>query len=301
MSTRPEPQLDVEQEVDLGRYWSALVARWWLVLLGLVIGALIGILASTGGGRGYQSEAVVYLGQPFAPGGTDPRQNLPTRLATVGETVQSRAVVKKIADELGLRPARLRSNISTEPVAGIASGRFEQPSPLVSIKVKSSSARIANRAADMLADVVVRGFSTFVDEKLAVYKARRNRAERELSTVGARIESATQEQTALRADRSLQPIEKLVLLANLNNVLQFNESRQTNLEGTLLTLRTLIAQANQVERARLVEPAAATREAGPSKRTGAIVGALIGLIVGVLGALLWEPLAARVKRRPAAV
>ena len=31
---------DAEQEVDFRRYWDALVARWWLLLVGIVLGAI---------------------------------------------------------------------------------------------------------------------------------------------------------------------------------------------------------------------------------------------------------------------
>ena len=39
-----DPDLDSEREVDLGRYLDALVARWWLPLLGLVVGVILGYL-----------------------------------------------------------------------------------------------------------------------------------------------------------------------------------------------------------------------------------------------------------------
>ena len=41
-SARDAPDLDGEAEVDLGRYSRALLARWWLLLVGLVVGAVIG-------------------------------------------------------------------------------------------------------------------------------------------------------------------------------------------------------------------------------------------------------------------
>jgi len=43
MSSRRDPDLDAEREVDLGRYLDALVARWWLPVLGLLIGVVIGV------------------------------------------------------------------------------------------------------------------------------------------------------------------------------------------------------------------------------------------------------------------
>ena len=45
------PDLDAEAEVDLGRYGRALLERWWLLLLGLVVGAIIGYLTTLGGAR----------------------------------------------------------------------------------------------------------------------------------------------------------------------------------------------------------------------------------------------------------
>jgi uncharacterized protein involved in exopolysaccharide biosynthesis len=39
---RDVPDFDAEAEVDLGRYSRALLERWWLLLAGLVIGAVFG-------------------------------------------------------------------------------------------------------------------------------------------------------------------------------------------------------------------------------------------------------------------
>src|SRR5438876_12060607 len=64
----PPPEL-ADDEVDLGRYWAAVAARWWLPLVGLVVGAIIGYLVAVGGGSTYQAQAVVSLGTPLAVGG----------------------------------------------------------------------------------------------------------------------------------------------------------------------------------------------------------------------------------------
>jgi len=80
---------------------------------------------------------------------------------------------------------------------------------------------------------------------------------------------------------------------NFNNLLTFLESRQASLERDRLEVRQLLSLAQDVERARIVAPAAATKTAGTSSRTGAVVGALIGLLLGVIAALVWDPIAAR--------
>src|SRR3712207_249955 len=101
MSARPSSELDAEQEVDLGRYASAVAARWWLPLLGLVIGVALGYLASVGGRDVYRAQALVYLGVPLSPGGA-PVQSLATNPATVRELVRSEPVVRRVARATGL-------------------------------------------------------------------------------------------------------------------------------------------------------------------------------------------------------
>ena len=80
---RPLPDVDAEDELELGRYWSALLSRWWLPVAGLVAGIVVGYLLSVGGHQVYQAKAIIYLGQPLAPNGTNQVQSLSTNPATV--------------------------------------------------------------------------------------------------------------------------------------------------------------------------------------------------------------------------
>src|SRR5919109_793563 len=115
---QPVPDLDAEQEVDLGRYASALATRWWLPLAGLVAGVVAGYLLALGGGDVYRAEALLYLGQPFSPNGGAPVQSLATNPRTVGEIVRSESALKQAAAESGIRVARLRGRVSTESISG---------------------------------------------------------------------------------------------------------------------------------------------------------------------------------------
>ncbi len=60
MST-PEHSLDpeAEQEVDFGRYVRLVAARWWLVVAGLIVGAVVGYAVSLGGTQRYQATATL--------------------------------------------------------------------------------------------------------------------------------------------------------------------------------------------------------------------------------------------------
>ena len=65
MSETILPDPDAEREVDLRSVWTRIVARWWLPVAGLVIGAILGVLVSVGGGRDLRATTLLYLGQPF--------------------------------------------------------------------------------------------------------------------------------------------------------------------------------------------------------------------------------------------
>jgi hypothetical protein len=294
-STTPRSDLDEEQEVDFGRYFRAILVRWWLPVAGIVLGIIAGLLVSTGSRRPFQAAAVVYLGSPTAPGGGTllPRG---TKFGFAGQFILSDPTIRQVADRVGVRFSALRDAVSLEPVSALTGEVATGATNFAQIRVEGLSRAKALQAANELAVLVERDFSTFVDLKLRNYRARRARAHRELAEVNARIESALKRQSEVVSSKLLPATEKFLLLANLNNVLGFNENRQANIEGSLLTVEELIAAAEQVERARVLEPARASRVAAPSSRTSAAIGGLVGLLIGILAALLWDPIAGRLEK-----
>src|SRR5205809_7513041 len=86
---RPLPDVDAEEELELSRYWNALLTRWWLAGAGFIAGAVIGYLLSLGGNHVYEAKATIYLGQPLSPPGTSQIQSLPTNPSTAKEVVLS--------------------------------------------------------------------------------------------------------------------------------------------------------------------------------------------------------------------
>jgi uncharacterized protein involved in exopolysaccharide biosynthesis len=246
-----QPEITGEQEVDFGRYWLAIIRRWWLPIGGLVIGAIIGILAQTGGARPYRATTTVYLGQPFVSGTATSVQSLPTKLGFVQEVITAKPLVKSVAATVGLGAGALRAGISTQSV-DVANGSKSVSSPLVRIRVSNPSARKAVDAADLIAADVVKEFSTYVDVKLGTYQARLDRAARELVKVDAAIADIQERQAKTLADGSISSTDKLVALASFDNALTFNDARRANLESVQLTLRDSVALAREVERARVV-------------------------------------------------
>ena len=121
MSTRTrEPDLEAEQEVDLGRYARAVVVRWWLPVAGLVAGAIIGYLISLGGSQVWKASATVYLGTPYSYPGNTPLQSQQTNPTAVGTIVKSEEAIDAAAATARMSPAQLRGKISTKTVSGSA-------------------------------------------------------------------------------------------------------------------------------------------------------------------------------------
>src|SRR5919202_6535598 len=99
-SRRPDPSdldFDAEQEVDFGRLWGTLASHWWLPLLGLVVGAILGYLASLGGGQVYKAQTTIYLGQPYSVSGNVQLQSAQTNPSTVRQIVNAQSTLEAVA------------------------------------------------------------------------------------------------------------------------------------------------------------------------------------------------------------
>jgi capsular polysaccharide biosynthesis protein len=294
VSVAPPPDLDAEQEVDFGRYWRTIAARWWLPVGGLIAGLVIGYLVALGtNSTTYKATAQVYLGQPLAVDAATPVSSAPTSLGLVSNLVTSEATVRAVAARVGLKPSRLRGHITTKPIVGITAAKVGTPAPLLAITVAGSPPRKVAAAANRLAAVVVDSVSGYTDVKIQALKDQLALDERELASVATRIAQQSRQQAALLGQTGLSASEKLIASVNFNNVLIFLDQRRASLERGRLDVRQQLSLATDVEQGRITTPAVAAKAAGPNSRTGAAVGGLIGLIVGVLAALLWDPIAAR--------
>lgn len=292
----PAGEVDAEQEVDFGKYWRLIAARWWLPVGGLVVGLVIGYVVSLGTHSStYKATAQVYLGQPLAPGGAAAVSSAPTTLGLVANLVTGEGTVRSVAAQTGLKPGRLRGHITTKPILGITAGKVGTPAPLMAITVTGSPPRKIAAAANKLAAVVVGSVSGYTDVKIEKLKEQIDFDDKSISRNNDRFAIAQQQQQSILNDKSLDPTERLLLLANINTTLVTVEQRLGQLESDRLDAQQFLSLAQDVERARVTSQAVATKTAGPNSRTGAAIGGLIGLIVGILAALLWDPVAGRTR------
>jgi uncharacterized protein involved in exopolysaccharide biosynthesis len=285
------PGLEDEQEVDLSTGWQRLKLRWWLPVGGLVVGAVVGIALALSAGSVWRGQTIVYLGQPFAPLGGGQIQSLATNPRTVGEIIRSESALKAASAVSGIPVSKIRSSISTREL--VAAGQIRGINPLIEITVKGSGKRKVELATAALADRVVERVSVYVTEKATLLENQVDVAEAQLAAVEARIAEAQEQQDALAQNQSLAPVEKLLLSQNLNAVITTADARRSALQDDLVDARQLLNLAENVEKSRVVEPAAASKTTARSSRSSLLVGALIGLLLGAVAALVVDPIAAR--------
>ena len=166
MSETKMPDPEAEREVDLRSAWTRITARWYLPVAGLLIGAILGVLASVGGGEVYRARTLLYLGQPFTTSGGGQIQSLATNPRTVSQIIRSEAALRRASAASGLTLGQLRGKVTSAAV--VSAGQGKNVSPLVEITVDAAAAGKAQKAADSLANSVIDSVSTYVDQKISL-------------------------------------------------------------------------------------------------------------------------------------
>jgi hypothetical protein len=296
-SRRPrsaEPELDAEQEVDVGRYWSALQARWWLPIAGLVVGAALGYIAAVGGGEVYKAETTLYLGQPFSPTGNVSVPSISTNPTIVGQIARAENTLRRAAAASGIPVSKLRGNVSTGTVATTGRTRLTPgQNPLVELSVKGSRAGPVQRATDSIAKTIVSSVSSYPDQKVERLNQQIARDKNDLETINAQVERTQTQLNEVLNDKSLSSLEKLTLVTNFNSSIAISENRRSVVQQDLAEAEGLLSLAQNVERARIVDPAVATKTTARSTSNSTVVGAIIGLLLGGIAALVWPAVATR--------
>jgi hypothetical protein len=293
----PAADAGAEQEVDFGRYWRAIAARWWLPVGGLVVGLVIGYLVALGTHSStYKATAQVYLGQPLAPGGAAPVGSAPTSLGLVSNFVTAESTIKRVAHQVGLKPGRLRGRVTTKPITGITGAKVGTPAPLLAITVTGSPPAKIAAAANALGNLVIKQVAPYQTAKIQSLRDQLAYDDAQLEAIANRLKAAQALQAQILKDTTISATDKLVALANQNSVITQALQQQNTISLDRFTVKQQLSLAEDVEAGRIVSQAAATRTAGANSRTGAAVGGLIGLIVGLIAALLWDPIAGRRSR-----
>jgi hypothetical protein len=283
MSTRRDPDLDAEREVDLGGYLDALVARWWLPVAGLLIGIVIGYLLALGGKDVYRAEATVYVGTPFGPNGTAV-QSISTNPNTVTRLARGQQTLQEVAQKSGMSVRELRAGVSTRP---IKSGNAKTaPNQFYAVTVEGPKRGEVNAAAQAIAERVVAVTGGYARLKVDTFKREIASDQRQLDAIDSQSQQVQQQLSGA------SPTERLTL----GTLLLTMEQRRGTLEQDRLQARQLLALAEQVELPRVLDRGSALKATARSSRNSIAIAGLIGLILGLLAALFWDPVTSRAGR-----
>jgi len=286
---RELPELDAERDVELRRHWDTVTTHWWLPVVGLVGGIIVGYLISLGGAQVYKAKATVYLGQPLSQGGVQV-QSQATNPSTVRQIVTAESTIQRVARDAGLRANQLRGRVSTQAVTGNIS-RLGQ-NPLVAITVTGHARRPVQRAANDLARTVVfsDALAGYAKTKITNLQLQVDQEKAAIATLERNLKA---QQQALGNGSGLSTIERLIALSQINGLQQ----QLATLTGLLTTNQQQLALAKDVEAPQITTLAAATKTTARSRRNTVIVAALIGLLLGIVAALLYEPATRAVRSR----
>jgi uncharacterized protein involved in exopolysaccharide biosynthesis len=257
-----------EQEVDLGKWWGAIVARWWLPVAGLIVGAFIGYLISLGGKEVWKASSTIYLGASYSPVGGVFLQGPQANPSTAGTIARAESSIEDAAARAGMRASDLRGHVSTQSISTGAGSTVVRTTgnPLVRVTVQASTRRRAAAAANALAGIVV--------DRLAPY------ADRKIETLNQRIADDQKRIDAIqRGAAAGDPVSRAILAVQVGDILDDQ-----------LQAKQLLIQAQEIERPKLLTRAAAVKTTARSKRNSVVVAAFLGFVIGLIAALVWEPL-----------
>jgi hypothetical protein len=259
-----------------------------------VLGALLGYIAAVGGGEVYRAETTLYLGQPFSPTGNVSVPSLSTNPTIVGQVARAESTLRAAAAASGLRIGQLRGNVSTQTVQPTGRTRLTPgQNPLVELSVKGSRAGPVTRATNSIAKTIVATVASYPDEKIDRLNRQIDADKKDLETIDEQVTRTQSQLNEVLRDRSLSSLEKLTLVTNFNSSIAISENRRSVIQQDLSEAEGLLSLAQNVERARVVDPAIATKTTARSTGNSAAVGGIIGLLLGALAALVWPAVSTR--------
>jgi len=283
---RPAPELDAEREVDLSRWRTSLVARWWVIAAGLVAGAVIGGLISLTGGSVWQASVLLSPAQAFSPSGA-PVLNYNSSPRGINDLVTSEGTLAQVAAQTKIPVSQLRGNVSTQSIQTGAGTVAARGAVLIKITVQLHQEKNAADAANALGEVVTtETTSPYVKRSIGVLETSISGNKRQLTSL-AKLYAQLNASIAKTTDPTL----KLILVTTANNV----ALRQSTISNDLALEQQQLALATSIENPQLIgPPARATKTTAVSRRNAVLVGGLIGLILGAIAAIAIDARSARV-------
>jgi uncharacterized protein involved in exopolysaccharide biosynthesis len=265
------PGTEAEREIDLVAVGRGVLRLWWIVALGVVLGAVVGALFSLSGASVYEASATIAPGQAFNPSGGTAVLTYLTNQAAVNQIATSETTIQEAAAKVGVPFNQLRGNVSTVAVTegGVSAAR----ALLVQINVRLKKRADAEAAADAIAKIVQRDTtSPYVRQSLGIYAKRIQNFNIRLKSLQSKIDLLTK--ALKQPGRTLD--EQLLLAIQLDQA----QATQGETIDTLSTTQQQQILSQDVERTQIIQEAKGKLTSARSRQTSVVVGAVIGFLIG---------------------
>jgi uncharacterized protein involved in exopolysaccharide biosynthesis len=268
----------VDREITLRDYGRVLWSGRWLILVSTVAAAVVGLLLTVVASTTYTATARVFLGQATTVSGA-PLSTPATNPATAGTVLTGDNLVTEVAEEIGVRPSRVRSGVALSAPRAPGGAAGNQPT-VATITFTDTDRRVAREGANAYAQAVNRrslqNFSAVFD----TYARGEERARADVARLQRQIAEVQRQLTSA-------PVEsRAVLTAVLTSAGQQLSIAQTTL--TTQELNRAKAEANEKPYIISLSESPSSSSSAPNRLRSVVLAAVIGLIVGVIVTFVWR-------------
>jgi uncharacterized protein involved in exopolysaccharide biosynthesis len=269
----------VDREITLRDYGRVLWSGRWLILASTLIAALVGLVLTLLTTTTYVARAELYLGQATSVSGT-PVSTPTTNPATAPSALTGDRLINQVAEELGVRPKRVRQGVTLTAPRAPGGSVGNQPT-IATITFSDESRDIARRGANAYAEAVLVQAKASSAELISTYEQAVTQAQSDVTRL--------QDEMARYRTELLQTPGGDRGLA-LQTAL-FSAQSQLSISQTALAEQRL----NLVKERQIGQPAIISLAESPSSSSSlpnrartVILAAVIGLLVGVIVTFVWR-------------
>jgi capsular polysaccharide biosynthesis protein len=298
MSADPSAvDLGAEREIDLKAWLKAALAYWWMPVVGLIVGAVIGgvYAINQNSKKSYIATATISRGQAFNPAGSSIVQSYLTNLLAIQQYINDTGTLARVSSKTGVPIRELVGHVSAQTFT--SQGQLATSNTgtiLVGISATLSKARKAEDVANALATEVAKFTTTpYVLQSISFLKSKINHFKVRLTSLQTRINALNA--VLNNPHNGLSPLDKLVVSTQLDAA----QAAQGATLDSLTTAQQQLILAGDVEETHIQEPAVASKVPGHSKRNAVAVGAVLGLLIGAAAAIGYAIWTRRRKPQPA--
>lgn len=269
----------MDRELTLRDYGRVLWSGRWIILITTVAAALVGLLLTFVTSTTYTATARVFLGQATTVSGA-PFSTPSTNPATFATVLTGDDLVAAVAEEIGVRPARVRSGVALSAPRAPGGAAGNQPT-VATITFVDGDRQIAREGANAYARAVNQRALTRFSAVFDTYARGEERAQADVDRLESQIEAYRRQLGSAAGGEERALLQSLL----------FSATTQLSVAQTSLTTQELNrakAEANEKPYIVSLSESPSSSSSAPNRLRSVILAGVIGLLVGVIVTFVWR-------------